>query len=482
MRVAGSLTDITDRRMAEEQLRHMASHDALTGLPNRNLLMDRIGRCLLRTKRNPDYLFAVLFLDLDRFKNINDSLGHVLGDELLVAISKRLTGHLRALDTVTVVQQNTLARVGGDEFVLLLDGIRTPTDAIRVAERIVQALTEHFELSGHDIFSSTSIGICVSKTSYTRPEEILRDADIALYQAKMEGTGRYSLFDTKMHAAATARWRMENDLRRAIERDELTLQFQPIVTLRGGDVEEVEALARWNHLELGPVSPADFIPLAEETGLIVPLEYWVLRRVCQQLQHWHETIPGMGRVSVAVNVSGKQFAESNFIETLTRILQETAVPAEWIKLEITETSRMSKTAETVALLSRLHSMGIRFYLDDFGTGYSSLSYLRKMPIQALKIDRSFVATMNTDPMSHSIVQAIVTLAHAMDMHVVAEGVETEAQLEQLKSLRREYAQGFYLHRPMDADQLAKIIGCPAVGHSSRRPMFGLQSDVAMKLT
>jgi diguanylate cyclase (GGDEF)-like protein len=450
--------EIAVRQRLEDQLRHLASHDALTGLANRSLLIDRIGRCLVRTKRHPGYLFAVLFLDIDRFKYVNDSLGHLLGDQLLVAIARRLTAHLRATDTVAVVpHESTLARIGGDEFVVLLDGIGAPADAIRVAERLERGVAQPFDLEGHEVFSSTSIGICVATSSYGTPEEILRDADTALYQAKAAGKARYSVFDANRHAATMARWRLENDLRHAVEHGGLTVQYQPILSMPTGEIVELEALVRWRHPELGPISPADFIPLAEETGLIVPLGVWVMRRVCEQLHEWRQRLPRFRHLAVTINVSGKQFDEAGVVDDTQRILDETGIPANRIKLEITETALMGKTAETSSTLSRLSALGIELYLDDFGTGYSSLSYLRRMPIAALKIDQSFVSTMGADPMSGSIVQAIVTLAHTMGMKVVAEGVETEAQLEHLRQLQCDCAQGFYFHRPLDPAHVVTVV-------------------------
>jgi len=452
LRIAGSQTDMTDRKVAEEQLRHDACHDALTGLANRVLLTDRLNRCLLRSKRHPDYTFAVLFLDLDKFKVINDSLGHAVGDKLLVEIAARLSASLRVSDTVAVPRLPTcLARVGGDEFVLLLDRLRDAADGVRVAERIQSALKQPFQIDGHEVFTAVSIGIAPSSSAYESAEEILRDADTALYKAKSAGGGGYVMFNQAMHADAMTRWRVENELRRAIGRDELYLVYQPILDLRTGEILECEALVRWKHPERGLISPADFIPVAESSGLIVPLGYWVLRAACRQLKKWEARHPLSESFCVGVNVSAKQFSsDSHFVEEIRRIIEETGVEPRRLRLEITESVMMSGSA-ALAMLTRIRELGVTFHLDDFGTGYSSLSYLHRMPLDALKIDQSFVHAMSTDAMSRSIVVAIVTLGHSLGMNVIAEGVETKEELESLRAMKCDAAQGYYLYRPMDAD-------------------------------
>ncbi|HZS39571.1 MAG TPA: EAL domain-containing protein, partial [Polyangia bacterium] len=370
VRMAGSQTDITERRVAEEQLRHDAFHDTLTGLANRALLSDRLERCLARLKRDPSLTFAVLFLDLDRFKLINDSLGHLTGDKLLLEIAQRLTGCVRATDTVMKIDHHSLARIGGDEFVLLLDGLREPEDALRVAERLLDTMSQPFNIDGHEIFSAFSVGVALSRPDYASPEEVLRDADTALYQAKSAGRGRYEVFDRAMHLTAMNRWQTENELRHALERDELCLHYQPIVSLDGRAVSQLEALVRWQHPQRGMVPPGEFIPVAEETGLIVPLGSWVLRRACAQLAEWRRVA---GRpVSVAVNVSGKQFARAGFVAEVEQALAESGADPASLIVELTETVLMETGAVMQARLEGLRALGVRIHLDDFGTGYSSL--------------------------------------------------------------------------------------------------------------
>jgi diguanylate cyclase (GGDEF)-like protein/PAS domain S-box-containing protein len=458
LRIAGSQTDMTDRKVAEEQLRHDACHDALTGLANRVLLIDRLNQCLLRSKRHPDYTFAVLFLDLDEFKIINDSLGHMIGDKLLVETAARLSASLRASDTVAFPRHLTcLARVGGDEFVLLLDGLRDAADGFRVAERIQTALKQPFQIDGHEVFAAASIGIAPSSIGYESAEEILRDADTALYEAKSGRRGGYVMFNQVMHADAMTRWRVENELRRAIGRDELHLVFQPILDLRTGEILECEALVRWQHPERGLISPADFIPVAESTGLIVPLGYWVLRAACSQLKKWEARHPLSEDFCVGVNISAKQLSlDPNVVEQIRKIIEETCVEPRRLRLEITESVMLSGSA-ALAMLTSIRELGVKFHLDDFGTGYSSLSYLHRMPLDALKIDQSFVRTMSTDAMSRSIIVAIVALGHALSMKVIAEGVETKEELESLRAMKCDAAQGYYLHRPMDADAAGALL-------------------------
>ena len=442
-------------RLAGEEVR--ALHDPLTGLANRALLMDRIERALVRGRRDPDHHFAVLYLGLDRFKLINDSLGRARGDQLLIAVARRLTASVRAWVPATLASQYLLARLGGDEFVLLLDGLRAGAEAGDVAERLHQSLVDPFELDGHEVWSSTSIGIAHSKLGYERPEDILRDADIALYQSKASGNGRLAVFDQGMHASTVARWRMENELRRALDRNELRLLYQPIMSLATGEVKELEALVRWQHPERGLITPDAFVPLAEETGLIVPLGYWVLREACADLRRWQARAPAMERLAIGVNVSAKQFAQSDIVEEISRILRDTGVAPRQLKLEITESAIMEDAGTTLAGLARLRELDLQFRLDDFGTGYSSLSYLHRLPIDALKIDRSFVNGMVGDPMSGSIVRAVVALAHTLGMHVVAEGIETKDQLDQLRAMQCDCGQGFYLSVPLHPDQVLELL-------------------------
>jgi diguanylate cyclase (GGDEF)-like protein/PAS domain S-box-containing protein len=456
LRAAGSQTDITDRKLAESQLRHDALHDALTGLANRVLIMDRIGQCLQRSKRTPGQLFAVIFLDLDQFKVINDSLGHAAGDQLLIELAKRLETTLRTGDTVSRGDIDHLARLGGDEFVALLDGIRIPADAIRVADRLQQATANPFNVGGQEVIVAASFGIALSNQNYNKPEEILRDADTALYDAKNNGRGCYRLFDPQMHAWAVQRLLMEGELRRGIERGELRLFYQPVQSLLTGQLVEVEALVRWEHPNRGTILPADFIPLAEETGLILPLGQWVLHEACRQMKLWQTHLPRLRDLSIAVNVSGHQFARAEMPAKVAEVLAATGLLARHLKLEITETTIMESGDPAVGELDTLHDMGLQFHLDDFGTGYSSLGHLHRMPIEALKIDRSFIAALGGDQTGTSIVQAIVALARALGMRVIAEGVETQSQADFLRRLGCDHAQGYYFAQPLTAEQFVQF--------------------------
>ena len=444
-RMAGSQTDITEGKLS----------DPLTGLPNRVLFMDRLRRSLERTVRHPGYLFAVLFLDLDRFKLINDSRGHLFGDRLLVAIAQRLESCLRSADTVARLgRDHTLARLGGDEFTILLDDIRHVSDAVRVADRIQTNLEPPFQLDGHETFTTASIGIATSATGYEKPEELLRDADTAMYRAKALGKARCELFDTSMREAAVARLAMETDLRRAVERGEFRLHYQPIVSLATGAITGFEALIRWQHPERGLVPPMDFIPVAEETGLILPIGSWVLREACRQMRTWDMLARPDPPLIVSVNLSGKQFVQSDLIAQIEEILATTGLAASSLKLEITESMIIQDLDSAVAILQRLKSLGVRIAIDDFGTGYSSLSYLDRFPIDSLKIDRSFVQSMRID--RSEIVRAIIALAHSLGLDVIAEGVDAEDQVAQLGCFGCEYAQGYLYSvplKPTDAEML-----------------------------
>jgi diguanylate cyclase (GGDEF)-like protein/PAS domain S-box-containing protein len=443
------IQDITDRKRAEERLLHEAFHDGLTGLPNRALFMDHLKLSVERGKRREDRLFAVLFLDLDRFKVINDSLGHMVGDQLLVGIARRLEICLRPGDTV--------ARLGGDEFTVLLEDLMCMTEAIEVADRLQKALALPFNLNGHEVFTTVSIGIALSSTGYDRPEEVLRDADTAMYRAKMLGKARHEVFDKTMHARAMNILQMESDLRRAIERREFVLYYQPIVALDTGTISGFEALIRWQHPERGFVSPNDFIPIAEETGLIIPIGQWVLREACQQIHMWQERYPQFPPLQISVNLSGKQFSNANLIEQIREVLRETQVEPQSLKLEITESMVMENFETAVEMLNQLRTLGIELSIDDFGTGYSSLSYLHRFPISTLKIDRSFVSRMSDNNENAEIVRTILMLARSLKMNVVAEGVETVDQLTQLAMLECEYGQGYYFSKPVDATGVAKLL-------------------------
>jgi diguanylate cyclase (GGDEF)-like protein len=438
---------------SKDHFRHAAFHDALTNLPNRALLAENLKFVMERARQHEDYQFAVLFLDLDRFKNVNDSLGHSIGDQLLIAMARRLESCTREVDMV--------ARLGGDEFAILLDGIANGAEATNMARRIQEKLQSPFNLSGHEVFTTTSVGIALSSTGYDHPETMLRDADTAMYRAKAQGKACYEVFDKGMHTHAVYVLQMENDLRRAIDREELRVYYQPIVSLDSGQLAGFEALIRWQHPARGFINPADFIPLAEDTGLIVPLGLWILRKACQQLSQWQWQSPGNRSLFMSVNLSGKQVAQPGLVNQISDILEETHVEARHLKLEITESAVMDNAEMAVQLLNRLKALGVQLSIDDFGTGYSSLGYLHRFPVNTLKIDRSFVGRIGEAAENIEIVRTIVSLADNMGMEVVAEGVETLSQLAQLRKLNCQYGQGYLFSRPVDADSVSAWI--------SRRP-------------
>jgi diguanylate cyclase (GGDEF)-like protein len=433
--------EVAERRQIEEQLRHNAFHDGLTDLANRALFTDHLQLALARAKRHEGYRFAVLFLDLDRFKVVNDSLGHVVGDKLLVGIARRLETAVRPGDTVS--------RLGGDEFTVLLDDLSDAGEAEAVAGRLLRELAMPYNLGGHEVFVSVSIGVAVSSADYHRPEELLRDADTAMYRAKQLGKARYEVFDQAMHARAVDRLEMERDLRRAVERQEFFLQYQPIVSLDTGAVRGFEALVRWQHPERGLILPAKFIPVAEETGMILPIGMWVLGEACRQIRRWQELYPADEPLTINVNLSGKQFTQPDLLEQIEAVLRQTGLDPRSLKLEITESVVMEDIQTATRTLERLRALGVELSIDDFGTGYSSLSYLQRFPVSTLKIDRSFVSRMTESEGTAEIVRTIMRLAQNLGMDVVAEGVETERQREQLKALECEFGQGYYFSKPMD---------------------------------
>ena len=409
------IVDITERKSMERQLRHDALHDALTGLPNRALFMDRLEQQLKRNQSKDDYLFAVLFLDLDRFKVVNDSVGHLVGDKLLIEIARRLENSIAPTDTV--------ARLGGDEFVILIENITTKSEATLVAESIYQTLTFPFKIDGYELFTTASIGIALSSQGYEKPEEILRDADLTMYSAKERGKARYEIFDNSLRDRAMQRLELETDIRRGIDRKEFEVYYQPITSLKLGVLSGFEALARWNHPTKGRIRPDDFIPICEETGLIIPLGSWLLQEACQAARNWQLNYPEHPTFMMSVNLSGQQFREPNLIEEVDRILDETGLEGKFLKLEITESILIDNLEMVTNFILSLRERGIQFSIDDFGTGYSSLSYLHQFPVNTIKIDRSFVSQMQPDGENFAIVKAIVTLAHMLGMDVIAEGIE-----------------------------------------------------------
>ena len=444
--------EVAERKQAEEQLLHNAFHDGLTGLANRALFVDHVKLALGRAERHAGYRFAVLFLDLDRFKVVNDSLGHMTGDQLLIGVARRLEATIRPGDTVS--------RLGGDEFTILLDDLSDAGEAEAVAERLQRELALAFNLGSHEVFTTASIGIALSSPDYHRPEDILRDADTAMYRAKQLGKARYEVFDQAMHARAMERLGLERDMRRAVERRELFLQFQPIVSLSTGSLRGFEALVRWRHPERGVIPPAKFIPIAEETGLIIPIGKWVLGEACRQMSRWQKLSRPDGPLPMSVNLSGRQFLQPDLLEQVREVLRETGLDPRGLKLEITETVVMENIETATHTLEQLRALGVELSIDDFGTGYSSLSYLQRFPVSTLKIDRSFVSRMAESDGTAEIVRTITKLAQNLGMDVVAEGVETEGQRAQLSAFECEFGQGYYFSRPMDGEAAeAFLLGC-----------------------
>lgn len=442
--------DIIKRQQAQEQLLHNSLHDELTGLPNQKLFMERVQRAIERTQQQSNYLFAVLFLDLDRFKVVNDSLGHLMGNQLLIAISHRLKSVLRGRDIV--------ARFGGDEFTILIEEIEDINIAIQVAERIKNILALPFQLNEHLVFTNASIGIALSKPDYEQSAQILRDADVAMYRAKSLGKARYEVFDQKMHESASLLLELETALRNALlKQEEFRLDYQPIISLTTGKIIGFEALIRWCHPERGFISPQDFIPLAEETGMIVSIGEWVLFEACQQMHRWHQQFPSSLPLTISVNFSGKQITQADVFKQVKHILQETGLEPCCLKLEITETLLMDNFELATTVLSQLTELNVEMHMDDFGTGYSSLSYLHRLPIKTLKIDRSFVTNIGSQGENLEIVRAIVTLAHNLNMSVTAEGIETIEQLAQLKALQCDYGQGYFFLPPMEGTEIEKLL-------------------------
>lgn len=447
--ISGMIVDITDLDRAREQLVYETCHDKLTDLPNRTVFVDRLEQTIRNSRRRKDALFAVTLLDLDRFRAVNVGLGHRAGDRLIIEMARRLEACLRGGDTV--------ARIGGDEFVILLQEIEDVTDTVRVAERIKEALAVPVNLNGQQVCMSASMGIVLSDPGYDQPEDMLRDADIALHRAQSSGTAHHEVFDRAMHERAVARLQLENDLRLAVEREEFRVHYQPIVSLGTGRIMGLEALVRWQHPKQGLVPPMEFIPLAEETGLIVPMGFWVLREACSQMRDGLSKFSMDPPLLISVNLSARQFSQPDLVGQIEQILQESGVEAPSMMLEITESVVMEHAESAAAALTQLKTLGVQLSIDDFGTGYSSLSCLHSYPIDTLKIDRSFIGKMNADTRNLEIVRTIIALARNLGMHVTAEGIETAEQLAQLRALRCEYGQGYLFSKPLEGEAIKRLL-------------------------
>jgi diguanylate cyclase (GGDEF)-like protein/PAS domain S-box-containing protein len=446
-RMAGWQTDITEGKVS----------DPLTGLPNRLLFTDRVGRLIKHVKRRKDYLFAVFFLDLDGFKMINDSLGHQVGDQLLVGVASRLEKCLRATDTVARLGEGfVVARMGGDEFTVLLDDLKHPDDAKQAAERLMKAVTSPFMLGGREVFTSLSIGIALSNPSYEQAEDILRDADTAMYRAKSMGKARYEIFDADMRASVVARLQLEMDLRRALEHVEFHNVYQPIVSLAAGQIVGFEALLRWQHPTRGLLGPEEFIAVAEETGLIRDLGWWNLREACRQMSEWRADHNAYSQLTMSVNLSPKQFLQANLVEDIGSLLRELKLPPQALKLELTESTVMGDPSAAIEMLQEIKSLGISLAIDDFGTGYSSLSYLHRFPLDTLKIDRSFISGIGAGE-DTEIARTILPMALNLHLDVIAEGIETIEQLVLLKKLHCKYGQGYYFSKPLSAKEAGSLL-------------------------
>ncbi len=433
-------------RQAEIAIQRLSNYDFLTGLPNRSLLEDRLDRAIAQARRE-EHCLGVMFLDLDQFKQINDTLGHAHGDSLLKSVSRRLESCIRKSDTV--------ARLGGDDFIIILTGIRQCEHISQVARKILDALSEPVQLDGHEIYTTASIGIAIYPVDGDLPHLLLKNADIAMYQAKEQGRNAFQFFSREMNFKAEERLMLDNSLRKALERQEFFVHYQPQMNLLTGSLIGMEALVRWQQPEMGLVTPDKFIPLAEESGLIIPIGEWVLRTACRQNKAWHDM--GFGPLRMAVNLSARQFRQGNLAESVAAVLDETGLPPSLLELEITESTIMRNAEETIVTLRRLKEMGISLAIDDFGTGYSSLSYLKHFPIDRLKIDRSFVLDITTDPDDAAIAEAIISMAHSLKLKVTAEGVEQQEQLHFLTQRNCDEMQGYLVSRPISAEEFTRLL-------------------------
>jgi diguanylate cyclase (GGDEF)-like protein/PAS domain S-box-containing protein len=450
--------DFTERKALEDELAHQAFHDSLTGLPNRALLMDRLGHALSRLRQNAERdggvtgevaRVALLFMDLDEFKRVNDSLGHHAGDRLLVGVAERVAAHLRPGDT--------FARFGGDEFAVLLDEVEDASGATGLAQRLVRELRAPFVVEGQEIFTTASIGVVLSDPSEEGGEDLLRRADVAMYRAKISGKDRYELFSQRMRGSDLRRLKLDGDLRRAIEAREFRVHYQPKVLLRTGELIGFEALLRWEHPEHGLLAPAEFISLAEQTGLIMPLGHWVLTEACRQARIFRERSRREAPLKMFVNLSTRQFRHPTLVEEVTSVLSETSLEPHELALEITESVMMEDETTAQTILGELKTLGVTLAMDDFGTGYSSLSFLKKFRVDILKLDRSMIQGVEKNHADSAIVSAVTSLAHALDLMVVAEGVETDEELERLRSLGCDIGQGYYWRRPCPAEEAMELL-------------------------
>jgi diguanylate cyclase (GGDEF)-like protein len=441
--------EITERLQAQERLLHLALHDVLTGLPNRAWFMKRLDELLKQVQQQPDHQFAVLFLDCDRFQSINDSLGHVMGDQLLVSIARRIELSLRP--------GITLSRLGGDEFTILIKDIETTADAVQIAKQILKELAAPFQLGQYQVFTNVSIGIVVGGASYQQSEHILRDADTAMYRAKAKGKACYQMFEPTMHHRALTNLQLETDLRQALAQNQFVPYYQPIISLTANQIVGFEALVRWFHPDQGMINPDQFIPIAEETGLIMAIDLCVLRQACRQLRIWQEQGLADKSLTMSVNLSVKHFINFDLLQQIDNILQETGLDGQNLRLEITESDIMENAEFASQVIEQLQNRQIQLIIDDFGTGYSSLSYLHRLPIDTLKIDRSFIMRIGDNGENMEIVQAIMALSNSLGMNAIAEGVETQAQLDQIKELSCQFCQGFLFSKPLDAEATRTIL-------------------------
>jgi len=456
-RLAGSLTDISDRKATEAHLMHELLHDTLTGLANRALFLDRLDLALKRYRRDARNLFAVLFLDIDRFKTVNDSLGHGAGDSLLVGLARRLQTFLRPTDSI--------ARMGGDEFAVLLHDISTAGEATLVAERLQELLARAFVIEGRDVYATASIGIAISSPGYERPGDLLRDADLAMYRAKHQRSGSYSVFNSVVHGSVLHRLELENDLRSAVSRNQLVTHYQPIVALDGMRVIGFEALVRWQHPLRGLIGPDEFIPVAEKGGTIGPLSWWVMHEACRQARTWRESHSDFANLSMSVNISSRLFSEPEFANRTVAVLEQTGLAPEALHLEITENALVQHETTTIRELATLQAIGVKFHLDDFGTGYSSLSYLSLFSYDTIKIDRSFIG--GDSHRNRRIVGALLGLGRGLGIEVIAEGVETPEVAQELRDLKCRVAQGFWFSKPLTADDASALLARSLVPGNGR---------------